>query len=257
MTISCASRESARRISTFCCSAGPQLLGGRVAAEVEAGSLRRARRSARFEPARADEARRAAARRRARRFPRRSAAGRRSAPGRSRPRRARAPRAASRTRPARLRAAPARRPARERRRRSCPSVDLPAPFSPTSAWTEPRATPSETRVERLDASEVLGDVQELEVGSFRLAYGHRGRMLTGPLGVELLGVRLRRRRRRWAGWRARRCPLAEPLPVLTALIRHCIPRLPSVAGRCMTVPYHVPALTRLEADALRRRSRRG
>ena len=28
-----------------------------------------------------------------------------------------------------------------------------------------------------------------------------------------------------------------------------MPRLPSVAGRCMTVPYHAPDLTRLEADA--------
>src|SRR5215211_5124272 len=38
---------------------------------------------------------------------------------------------------------------------------------------------------------MLGDVQELEVGSFRLAYCHRGRMLTGPLRLELLGVGLR------------------------------------------------------------------
>src|SRR5215211_6576742 len=38
---------------------------------------------------------------------------------------------------------------------------------------------------------MLGDVQELEVGSFRLAYCHRGRMLTGPLRLELLDVGLR------------------------------------------------------------------
>src|SRR5262249_45673026 len=32
----------------------------------------------------------------------------------------------------------------------------------------------------------------------------------------------------------------QPLPVLTALITHCTPSLPSVSGRCITVPYHAP-----------------
>ena len=45
-----------------------------------------------------------------------------------------------------------------------PSVDLPAPFSPTSACTDPRRDRERHVRERLDAAEVLGDVQELEVG---------------------------------------------------------------------------------------------
>ena len=53
-----------------------------------------------------------------------------------------------------------------------PSVDLPAPFSPTSACTEPAATASVDARERLDAAEVLGDVQELEVGG-RARLRHR------------------------------------------------------------------------------------
>ena len=58
----------------------------------------------------------------------------------------------------------------QRARDDPPSVDLPAPFSPTSACIEPAANAERDGVERLDASELLGDVQELEVGSFRLAY---------------------------------------------------------------------------------------
>ena len=50
-----------------------------------------------------------------------------------------------------------------------PSVDLPAPFSPTSAWIDPRAMLSDTRVERADGSEVLGDVRELDMGSWLVA----------------------------------------------------------------------------------------
>jgi hypothetical protein len=37
----------------------------------------------------------------------------------------------------------------------------------------------------------------------------------------------------------------QPLPVRTALIAHCMPSLPSVAGRCMTVPNQAPDATAL------------
>ena len=37
----------------------------------------------------------------------------------------------------------------------------------------------------------------------------------------------------------------QPFPVLTALIAHCIASLPSVAGRCTTVPYQAPEATAL------------
>ena len=122
----------------------PQLLGRHVSAQVEACPLDELRHSAASAPA----------------------------SGRSRPRRgsapsrtfsatvscgttfgswaiaatpaARAPRAATRTRPAPLRAERGRRPAISAPATILPSVDLPAPFSPTSAWTEPRRTPSET-----------------------------------------------------------------------------------------------------------------
>ena len=78
----------------------------------------------------------------------------------------------------------------------------------------------------------------------RLASAIDGRMLTGPLGLELRGVRLR-------DDAAVRQALehvdaaAALAAVLTALITHCMPSLPSVAGRCMTVPYHSPGLTAL------------
>ena len=50
-----------------------------------------------------------------------------------------------------------------------PSVDLPAPFSPTSAWIDPRATLSDTPSSARTAAEVLGDVRELDMGSWLVA----------------------------------------------------------------------------------------
>ena len=41
----------------------------------------------------------------------------------------------------------------------------------------------------------------------------------------------------------------QRFPVLTALITHCIASLPSVAGRCTTVPYQRAGLDGLEADS--------
>ena len=42
------------------------------------------------------------------------------------------------------------------------SVDLPAPFSPTSAWTSPRAQVERHAVERAQAGEGLADVSSVE-----------------------------------------------------------------------------------------------
>ena len=128
---------SARRISTCCCSDVRSRPAGASAGQLEPrrrGELR--------------VARGAAARRRMKPPPRRlgaeearsrrpSAAARPTAPARSWRRRARAPPAASGTRPRRRRAASARRRRRCTPATILPSVDLPAPFSPTSAWTEP------------------------------------------------------------------------------------------------------------------------
>ena len=111
--------------------------------QLEARAARRARRRPRRASGRAGP-RRSTARRRGRRSARRSAAGRRTAPARSPRPCARAPRAASGRRPARRRRRirpPSGASAPETMR---PSVDLPAPFSPTRAWTEPRAMSSET-----------------------------------------------------------------------------------------------------------------
>ena len=44
-----------------------------------------------------------------------------------------------------------------------PSVDLPAPFSPTSAWIDPRAICRLTASRARDAAEGLADVPQLDV----------------------------------------------------------------------------------------------
>ena len=143
MTISCASRESARRISTFCCSAVRSRPAGASPGQVEARRTRRARRT------RASSWR-----------PRSDAGARGSTPRKtfcatvscgttdgscaiaatlcssaSRGERKETSAPSRRIRPAVGASAP------ETIR---PSVDLPAPFSPTSACTEPAGESSET-----------------------------------------------------------------------------------------------------------------
>src|SRR5581483_1423085 len=95
-------------------------------------------------------------------------------------------------------------------------------------------------VERLDAAEVLGDAQELEVGPcLFLAGGRRcypghsalncdalSDVTTPPLGSPF----------------STSMP-PQPLPVFTAWIAHCIASLPSVAGRWTTVPNQAPDAT--------------
>ena len=101
-----------------------------------------------------------------RRSRRSRASARPKAPGRSARRRGRAPPSACRNA---TRRAADRHPAavrrRPRRRSTFPSVDLPAPFSPISACTEPALQLQRDAVERQDASVVLGDVLELDVVS--------------------------------------------------------------------------------------------
>ena len=143
MTMSSASRASARRISTFCCSAGAQAPGGRRGGEVEAGRLGQLLVAA-AQGAAGDEAGRRAARRRGRRSPRRvswgttltscaMAATPRSSASRGERSATSSPSSSSRP------SSGASTPATIR-----PSVDLPAPFSPTSAWIDPRAMLSDT-----------------------------------------------------------------------------------------------------------------
>ena len=128
-----------------------------------------------------------------------------------------------------------------------PSVDLPAPFSPTSAWTEPRATES-------------GDVRRAP-GRRRSTWRRpgardtarrarrRARALSArPLRLELRRVRLRRPRRRSAGSSARRCrrsPCRSSDGLDQRTASPACPRWPAAAS---TVPYQAPDLTALEAD---------
>ena len=57
------------------------------------------------------------------------------------------------------------------------SVDLPAPFSPSSAWTSPLAELEVDGVVRDDARERLGDAAHLEDG---VGAGHWEAILNGP-----------------------------------------------------------------------------
>ena len=121
------------------------------------------RRVGAVEPPAADEPGARAARRRGRRSARRSGAGRSTTPARSRRRCARAPRAASGTRPPRRRAASGRG-RRDARRRRCGRASTCRPRSRRRARApSPCERRASTPRERLDAAEVLGDVQELEV----------------------------------------------------------------------------------------------
>ncbi len=163
MTISCVSRESARRISTCCCSAVRQASGRHRPGQVE--------------PGRGGERGVGARQRVAAEHP-----GRRG----SRPRKTfsatvsfgttngswaiAATPCSSASRGERNEtgtpstAASPRRRRRARRRRSARGSTSPRRSRPTSACTVPRGDRERDVVERLDAAEVLGDVQELEIG---------------------------------------------------------------------------------------------
>src|SRR4029077_7525246 len=86
---------------------------------------------------------------------------------------------------------------------------------------------------RLDAAEVLGDVQALQERRARYP-GHSALNLEALAFVTTPPF----------GSPARTSIPPQPLPVLTALSAHSMPFLPSVAGRCTTVPNHAPDFTR-------------
>ena len=191
MTMICASRDSARRISTFCCSAVRSAPGGATCREARSPPSRRVPRT----PCEASRRRMNPNLRRLRaevtRSPRPSAAGRGTAPARSPRRRARAPPAATGTRlgcpsrsiwPSSAASAPGDDAARastcpRRSRRRC-------------AWTVPRATASETRHRApgrpQSASRRSGARGAPRSCAHRQA---RSRSLARPLRLELRGVR--------------------------------------------------------------------
>ena len=168
ITISCASRESARRISTFCCSARAQPSGRH---RRPAGRSRPSAASARVARVAARRRRMNAAADAARRRGRRSRAtvscgttngscAIAATPCSSASRGERNATALA------VERASGRRRRQWRRRRSCPSVDLPAPFSPTSACTEPPSTASVTPASAWTPPKCLATSRSSRYGAF-------------------------------------------------------------------------------------------
>src|SRR5262249_32579738 len=86
-------------------------------------------------------------------------------------------------------------------------------------------------LERPDAAEMLRDVEELEGRSFLRSYpGHSAVNFDALAFVTTPPF----------GRFASTSMPPQPFPVLTALITHVMPSLPSVAGRCITVPTQPP-----------------
>ena len=142
MTISWASRESARRISTFCCSAVPSW----PAVRRRRARSRRSRRAGRTRLSvsfRITPALRGSTPRKT--FSATLSCGTTEGSWAIAATLCSSASRGERTKPGHRRASSCRRRGLSAPAMIFPRVDLPAPFSPTSAWTEPRATETETR----------------------------------------------------------------------------------------------------------------
>ena len=188
--ISALRAQSARRISTFCCSAVRSPPAGAPAGQLEARASRRAPRRPSGERPPRRRSRTGAAPRPATRSRRPSAAGRWTAPGRSRRRRARAPRVATGTRSA----APSRS-IRPSSADECARDDAAERRLARAVLADERVHAAAGDGER-DAHRAPGRPRSAwrrsgARGAPRRSCAHRrsGALLAGPLRLELRGVR--------------------------------------------------------------------